>query len=338
MGEFVFIQRGGEKKELRLSGAFAPHGRPFQGPVVSDEISVRHAEVYYAGNSVPTRHLFGTKQEPWEIHGRFSDRIGGRGFCTRMVSYIKDFVADQHQVSVRWGAVVMVTGMIERFAPSHESEHDVAWTMGILVDEDLKMNFRTSQPEASVEHLVLNLEALIDEAWKDIRERPPTMKVGLLDSLASLIGSINTLFASVAGIAQSIGDFERGLVSELRRLRAGLLQLRTAMITAQNVISNTRSDVALFSNSADDSLMFWNARGTTGVALLNAIAQTLEMEDAALRAERGRIRGTYVARNGDTWESIAAETTGSAERAKEVRDINGATGNPVPATQYLIPR
>lgn len=339
MGEFHFSQLGGDRLELSLAGAFAPHGRPRQGAVVTDALSVRNTEVYYPGNSVPTRHLFGTREEAWEIEGRFSDRNGGAGYAKTLTEYIKRFVADQQQVAIAWDGIVAATGFIEMFSPGREAEAEIAWKMTIKIDEDLLRVVRTAQPaEADPKTYVLNIQDYIDEAWDTALDIPPTLKVGLLDSLGSLIGSINSAFAAVANIADQINSFQQGLVSELRRLRAGLRQLRTSMIKARNAYGDLVAGTAVVSSNPDDSLAFWNAQGTTGTAMLKAIIEIERMDAAAREAERGKIKGVYVAGDGDTWEGIAQQTLGDAGRAADVRQANGATGNPVPGTEYIIPR
>lgn len=339
MGVFHFSQLGGENLELELAGAFAPHGRPRKGPVVTDEISVRETEVYYPGNSIPTRHLFGTREEPWELQGRFSDRNGGAGYARTLTEYIKRFVADQQQIAVAWNGIVAATGIIKSFAPARESEAEIAWKMKILIDEDLLRVTRQAQPrEADPKTHVLNIADYIKEAWESAVDVPPTLEVGLVDSLSSLIGSINSAFASVAHVADSIQSFEQGLVSELRRLRAGLRQLRTSVIKARNAYLDLQANAAVLSSSSDDSLRFWEAQGTTGAAMLLAIEEIQRMDAAATSAERGKIKAIYIAREGDTWESIAVQMLGGSGRAGDIRAANGATGNPIPGTEYIIPR
>lgn len=339
MGEFHFSQLGGDKLELNLAGAFAPHGRPRQGAVVTDAVSVRHVEVYYPGNALPTRHLFGTKEEPWELEGRFSDRNAGTGYAQALVEYIKRFVADQQQLSIAWNGIVAANGFIESFDPGRESASEIAWRMTIRIDEDLLRVQRWRMPaEADPKTSMLNIQLAIAHAWDSALDVPPTLKVSIVDALGALIGSINSAVASVAKIVDQFDSFQRGLVSELRRLRAGLRQLRTSVIKAKNAYNDLVAGTAMVSNSSDDSLNFWDAQGTTGVAMLKAIAEIERMDAAAREAERGKIKGVYVARDGDTWESIAQQTLGSSQRAGDVRKANGELGNPVPGTEYIIPR
>ncbi len=339
MGEFHFSQLGGDKLELSLAGAFAPHGRPRQRPVVTDAVSVRNVEVYYPGNNLPTRHLFGTREEPWELEGRFSDRNGGNGYAQALTEYVKRFVADQQQVRVAWNGIVAANGFIELFEPGRESASEIAWRMTIRIDEDLLRVTRTAQPaEADPKTSMLNIQAAIAEAWDNALDVPPTLKVSILDALGALIGSINSAVASVAKIVDQFDSFQRGLVSELRRLRAGLRQLRTSVIKAKNAYNDLVAGTALVSNNSDDLLNFWDAQGTTNAAMIKAILEIEKLDAAARDAERGKIKGVYVAREGDTWESIASQTLGSSQRADDIRRANAASGNPVPGTEYVIPR
>lgn len=340
MAEWVFSQLGGEQKELRLSGWSAPFGRPRQSPVATDAITVRHADVHYPGNSKPTRHVFGHRLEPIELRGRFMDAWGGAGYADQMVRYCKAFVADGQTVMFGWDSFIAGIGLIESFEPARESGSHIAWRMVLLVDSDLFLETAKSEtPKRQMPRdMAADLQAAIADAWDKTTEIPPSVKMGILDSLGALIGSINSAVAQVTAIANKLDEFEKGLVSELRRLRAGLAQLKTAVRTAFTAYENLRADLAIQSSYAADEVEFAVVQANTGKAILDVLAKIDAMDDAAKQAERGAIKGTYVARASDTWESIARQTLGSADRAGDVQAANGATAAPVPGTPYVIPR
>ena len=133
---WTFTQVAGDQKVLTLAGESAPHGRPRASPVVEDEMALRDTAVYYPGNRRPTRHLFGEIHTDWTLNGRFSDRFLGPAGARAKVLEIKEFIADQQQVTIAWGDILAATGLVRRIKPSRESESEIAWTLTVGIDGD----------------------------------------------------------------------------------------------------------------------------------------------------------------------------------------------------------
>lgn len=342
MAEFVFKQLAGDRRELRLAGEFAPHGRPRRSPVVTDAVSVRNTAVYYPGNPVPTRHLFGTREESWTLTGRFSDRHSGDGFARYMTEFCKQFVAEQQRVSIKWAGIVGAVGLIESFAPGRESATEVAWSMTILVDEDTirSSGSRFAAPKAYKPPgmTMSDITIMLNDALDNMLEVPPSMKIGILDALGNLVGSINSAVASVQAAVDSIGEFQKALVGELRRLRAGIRQLRTSLIKARRSYEDLTAGLALQSSLASESIRFWDVQNTVLATTSEVLARLDELDREAKEAERGKVRAVAVARTGDTWAAISQRAYGSAGRAADIQAANGETGEPVSGTTYIIPK
>jgi len=344
MATWYFNQLGGPRKTLRLTGASAPHGRPRQDPVVTDGIEIRKVDVYYPGNSIPTRHVFGYRLTPWELEGRFENTDGGPGYASMMVEYVKQFVADAQPVLIMWGTLIAAEGFIESFEPGRESAGSVKWTLKVAVDEDLNIDRVKSQPKLrKLKDLTETLMAAMYEALGDEREGtyittfPRGLDLGFSDALDMLVGLINEPIAMFSDLVDEIGDLERATAGSIKRLRAGINQIKTACMNARNVYEDARADFALKSSFSEYFASFSLRQNTTTSAMLFVLDALRELDRACAIAERGQIAAFYTAREGDTWMSIARTTTGSASNASAIQDANSVAGPPVPGEIYAIP-
>ena len=347
MSDWTFAQLGGSRKRLTLSGASAPHGRPRKKPVVSDGIEIRQSETYYPGYDEPTRHIFGSRAEAFELEGRFMDSVGGKGFAQKMTEYVKGFVDDKQRVEVRWEDTIAAVGLIDAFVPSRESKGHIAWKMRVLIDKDLLITVRKTKdqvdPKDVKDHMAdiqNGLKKLLGETafQKPITSFPPSLDFGIIDQLDLLVGAINTPFAMVSSMADQIGSLEKGAIGALRRFRAGLHQMKTATLKLRSTYENHRSDLAIQSSYADEELRFFAVQSASGPAMLGLLKSIDAADRAAARAERGKIRALYTAKTGDTWESIARITLEDASRGSDIQMANSASGLPSPGELYLIPR
>ena len=338
--DWTFIQLGGAKKELRLSGWNAPHGRARVKPILTPALKLRSVKYFYDGNDEPTVHIFGTSQEPFALEGRFMDKDGGQGFAVKMHQYVQDFVADKQVVKVLWRNLVAYTGVIEQYTPSIEAPEAIAWKIEFSVISNMFSAVSgKSQPEkVSPKEQADQLQKLIDEAWKQAPMIPPTMKVSIFDALSNMISGINKAISSVNRAIDKINSYEQALVGDLRRLRASLGQLKTAVINAKQGFEDLKADVALQAGYAKDDASFWQNQTQTvasNTAILKLIA---EMDRAAMRAEKGIVKTLYTAKLGDSWESIATSMMGSSSKASVLQQANKADSVPIPGHLYVIPK
>lgn len=341
---WVFRQLGGDKKELVLEGADAPYGRPRQKPIVEDGIDIREKRKWYAGNDVPTRHIFGVKYHDIELSGRWMDRNGGPGWAQEKSEFVKRFVADAQECRITWGDIISTRGLIRSFIPRRESREEVAWHMVVGIDADeILTAFAQRQDPAPVApgKFVDNIGELLAKALKPSTEQPEQFKGSFAGGLDASIAGVTSAFASLVLLATSVSSFEQELIGDIRRFRAGIGQLQTALIIFRDGYQDFRNDLAIQGDYADDQLKFAGLQADSGLATLQALEQLIAADRAAAEAERGKIIGFYEAKEGDSWESIARYVyDGSASRAEDLRMANGIPPGapPVAGGEYQVPR
>ncbi len=338
-----FKQLGGDRKELVLADFDAPHGRPRQKPIVVDKITARTYTVHYSGEGPPTRHIFGDKFEPWELEGRFMDRAGGIGYAARKAAYVKGFVADKQEVTIVWGDQLAARGFIDSFEAGVESAGEIAWKLSISIDADdlLPQKQTIAEPTAAnPQDFTAELEIALNKALIPTSLQPEFFKGSLFDLLDAAIASVTAPFAAVAQLASQMQSFEKSLIGEIRRFRAGVGQLKTALILFRDTYQDFRSDLAIEGQNAETSLKFWKLQSQSAAATLQAMAILLEADRAAAKAERGKIQGYYQVKDGDTWESISQYIYGSTDRIDDLRTANGIEPGtvPEPGAVYQVPR
>jgi hypothetical protein len=343
MGPWVFEQLGGKKRRLELARSAAPHGRPRQGAMATDGITIRQSERRYGGDGPPTRHIFGAMFEPYELQGRFSDIYEGAGFAKSKTEEVRAFVMDQQPVRLIWEDLISIEGFIDEFMPGRESRGEVEWKMKIRVDIDfLAGELIEPAPDVPTPADFVNQMLLaIAIAKEKALEVPPTLKGDIFDALNILVGAVNSASAGLNQIADQIDSFATALVSSLRRFRAGLGQFRTAAIKFRNTYEHLTAQLALDSQNSEDKLAFWDAQATVGRAMAQALQQAARADRAAILAERGLIAGVITAQTGDTWEKLSKRAySGNGGRGDEIRAANEvpAGADPKPGTSYLVPR
>lgn len=350
---WTFLQLGGDRKSFTLKDADAPHGRARQKPVVRDGLSIRKSRTFYPGNSRPTTHLFGHKSTEWELDGRFMDSTGGRGYASKMVELVKSFVADAQPVRITWGDLVCVDAFLDEFDPGRESAGNVQWKMKVSIDDDLMLSSAKATTAPEPEKLA-DLSKAIDDALSDalgtsregesLSTFPPSLDLGLSDSLDSLVSALNTPAALMLDIANSLQSLETSTIGSLNRLRAGVHQTKTAMLRLEATYADAKTNVspgqpaAVTTSRAEDKQRFGSQQTHVAVAMNHTMSALRRLDRAVAIAIRGKVRTLYTARAGDTWESIATAKMGSAVRASELQQCNGETGQPRAGVRYVIPR
>lgn len=345
--EWKFAQLGGGKRTLTLAGSCAPHGRPRQRAVVSDGIKLRRQRVYYPDQrGIPTTHVFGYEWTDWELVGRFSDVHLGKGGTAEAIRQWQSVVADGYEVTISWGDIIRARGYVDSFTPGRESETECNYTIALLIDDQIgavqaqqRLDPRPP-PLALCQALQAKLDANVSVA--QLGSLSPTagaLTPDFLDSLDSLVSSINGFSASLIAIAGDIDAFAEATLDQLERLRAGVAQTRTAVNRLRHTIETTNNDSAMFARAADNDAQWFASRVKQDVATMAILALLEELDREAELAIRGRILSVYTARLGDTWESIATLFYGGPEGAGRIRDANGVTYGalPVVGREYQIP-
>lgn len=307
---------------------------------MNDGIELRMTERRYAGNDDPTYHVFGFKYHDWELHGRWMDSAGGPGFARAMVRNVKSFIADAQPISISWGDVRIVTGLVSSLEPEWESEADVAWKLTVKISRDQALGARPTIPTPRAAESYTNriTEAMSDLLAK-LPDTPNTMKLGFVESLDSLVSFINAPSALLVSVANQMTDIERGTVAEIRRLEAGLAQYKTALSSLRETFESAPTDIALAFQDADDELQLMQSQSVFGKTMAEALAEAARADKATADVERSKIKAIYEAKKGDTWEQVSIQVYGTAARVKDILQANGIPGSsqPVAGTDYFLP-
>lgn len=339
--DWVFVQQAGERKALQLSGWSAPFGRPRHGTVVADGIEIRESTTFYPGNPVPTRHLFGTKLDDFELSGRFMDSVGGSGFAQAKTEEVKQFVADQQEITFRWSNVLQGSGFIKKFVPKREGPGDVAWTMTILIDKDDKADRPASTPLAQQgpQYLIRRIEPRIDAISNDIT-KDNRLRGDVLDLFDNAISAVTTAFSYLANVSEQIDSFVRSGLGSINRFRAAVRQFKTVALQMRATVERVLPDDALSTRRATEEQQWADTRSRFSANLALILAELADIDRQARVAQQGRIRAIVTAKQGDTWESLSVRVYGSADRAGDLIDANAiASGeHPEPGTDYIAPQ
>jgi len=337
---WTFEQVSGERKKLVLNDHAAPHGRPRQKPVVEVELKQRNAEVRYAGNSVPTRHLFGTSESPEKLEGRLRDAYGGAGFARQKKAEIESFVRDGQQCIGTWDDLVSQLCFLESVKFGIESGGEITYEIQILVDKNLldddvdSLVIEPRGPQDLTNQMLLAIVEMNDLV------KVPGLKGSIFDSISSLISGVASVSSACNDVANQIDSFVNAPFQLMNQLRASLDQFRTAVTALRRAYDDLTVDIALENQNAQNQQAFWDVQSAWAASSLDAIRQAIALERASAVAQQGNIKELYTAKDGDTWDQISRIVyNGSADRAEDIRKANGveAGANPVPGTTYMVP-
>lgn len=344
--DWVFTQLAGSSpKVFTLSGYAAPFGRPRQRPVVEPSKELRSKRFYYPGSSIPTTHLFGTKQDDIELSGRWMDRMLGTGSAESNVRLMNEMIEDQRPVRIQWGDLLSYNGWITKLIPRWESLNECAWTLHLAIDSD---NFEGKKVNVT-DNSSLALSFVDDAtAWltTGMGQLPTTLPSldaitgEIFDALDDMIANVTQFGAVAISITNSISNIETATFNELERLRAGLHQFKTAVLTLRDTVDSLSIDALLLDRQIEDDLEWLSFKSTSAVQTSNVLKSISVLDKAAERSEASRVKTTLRAKPGDSWESLAMAQYGDPDRAVDIRTVNGIKGGELPLTGrlYTIPR
>jgi hypothetical protein len=335
---WIFQQLGGDRRRLELAGTSGPMGRPRIGPVVEDELGIRHEEVNYDGTAPPTRHVFGLSHEPVELHGRWSDTYGGVGFAKAKVLEARSFVADMQPVLVTWADVFSVRGMIEKLRTPREAVGEVEWRMTILIDSDDLLGQTRPAPPPRTPRVILG-DPMAALALDDLPKVPKTLRVGPFEALSSLISVVGSAGNEVNRVAGQIRSFATAPLALLKQFRAAIGQFKTTLVQLRDTFEMLPTEYALAVEGVEESMRLDDSKARFHASALDVMRALDEADRESVLALRGKAKALYAARGGDTFESIATQFYGAAARANEIREANGvpAGTNPSTGILYIIP-
>lgn len=341
--EWRFTQLGGARKVLRLNGSAAPHGRPRREPIVSDGIKLRRQRVYYPDRKgPPTTHIFGTEWKDWTLKGRFMDRDMGVGGSKQAIRDWQAFVADAQEVEISWGDVLTVRGIVDEFTPGRESEAECSYEITVLVDyQNIETTAARVYNSRAATDIAEELTAELSTGAAALTKLKGVgdIKPSFLESLEDTVGNLNSLSASLLRAAYDIDALATGTLDQFERLRAGIAQMRTAVNVFRGTFETTANSAAITARTSVSDVTWFAQRGVQEISTLRMLELLEELEREADLSVRGSVLTTYVARAGDTWESISTQFFGGPDSAGDIRSANGVRFGEIPFSgrTYQIP-
>lgn len=331
-------QLGGDRSVFELSGYSAPFGRARQGAVVKTGLKVRTERIFYPGSNSPTRHIFGTRENDWELHGRWRDRALGRGGAQAKLKAAKVFVADSQPIQITWGDVIVYTGFIDELEAGIEAENEVEWTFRISIDSDETTSGSLTITSPIPGDLSATLGAMLDGIT--VAVAIPKLPGSLFDIVDSAVDTFRSVTSSLRATVNQFSSFKDATLAQINRAVAGVEDLRNAAVDLRETFISIPSDARGVGQRASDIVRLQVAQASVEDQIRQSLAAGAEIERGATVALVGRIRTTFIAADGDTWESISTRFYGTPDRAADLRDANGAAPGqaPTPGTTYLVPR
>jgi hypothetical protein len=339
--EWRFQQLSGPGKVLTLSGYAAPFGRPRQKPVVEEGHKERITTYRYPGKSgTPTRHFFGDEWEDISLNGRWMDRDLGAGGANEKIDEWDDFISDRRQCQISWGNIVSFKGVIEKLKVSRESAEQVAWHLHILVDEKVGTQRARAEapPELTEDFLVFSQTVTTVAALP--RPSIPDWNPTFLDKIGALISIVAAASASVIALVNTIENFRTASLAELNRLKGSLRQFKTAFITFNETMASLGVTDSLYTTAnADAEIKLQVYEAEQAVLAIEMMAILADLNRKIDIVHRGRQVTSYVAKAGDTWESISTVVYGGVDGAAVIRSGNGIRYGEAPEAgrTYNIP-
>jgi hypothetical protein len=337
-------QQGPPGKTVTLGGASAPHGRRRKAPVADTEFELRMEEFFYPGVRSPGWNIFGDRESPIILRGRFMDsELGPRGALAKLLE-VKDLIKDGVKCAIRWGSLLTYVGLPHKIRAGREDAAEIAYELTIKVAFDGDLGRRLALPDPPTSPF--DQAQLIADKTKEITD---ILRKGIApneelfpDFLApfeDLINAVNGAVAEFLHAAEAIDDFESALAGDIRRLVGGIGQVRTAMLTLNQALDNAILDAAIINRTAANEYAFARGVADGDLAAIDILALLADLDVQARRAEQGRTFKTIVAREGDTWEDIARRELGSADAAQSIKDANNIryAEKPFGGRSYLIP-
>ncbi len=334
-----------DRKVLGLDGYSAPFGRPRQKPVAKEIIKARVQTTNYPGRSgKPTRHAFGTNNEPMELTGRWMTKhlVADNKTANSVADDWRLFIEDQRTCRISWGYIVSYTGFIEELELGRESGDEIAWRMKILIDtNDGTENQSVRTPAKSIAEHIVEF-SLIPEPKALLKPVLPSLDPTFLDSLDNFASALNGPSAAFNRLVGQFSDIEKATFSTLQHFRSAITGFEKALSDLQLLAVSTTIDGAMLIRSAENDVAWVKFQLTlddqvTGMlGILADLNRQVDLRSQSLKGAAGKL---ITAKDGDSWESLSTRATGSPGQASAIRSMNGATYGQRPEVGeiYLAP-
>lgn len=325
-----------------LTGWSAPFGRPRKGPLVEDGVELRVAETHYDGaDGDPDYHVFGSKNDDYELHGRWMDKVLGAGGANALIDRFKKWAKSGEMSTIQYGDIIVARGLLQHFIPSRESEAEADWKMIWRIASD------TTATQVRATTVPTLPSAIIGNLADELRvplELPSfasgiEIDLSFLDGIDDAITSLGALTGQLVNLANQVDSAERATFNELARLRATLQQVRTAIITVQTAVDATPNDAALAADSAATTVAWLQYRARFDSSVYASLAACNDADARLELMQRGEASTSHRVVMGETWESISSLIFGGPDKADLLRRANGVRGGtkPTPGTDIQVP-
>ena len=335
---------GKERKTLTLEAYQAPFGRPRKEPIMREVIKSRARVKYYPGSQDgATRTSFGTNWEPMELKGRWMTKraLGSTG---QTANQIADdwtlFVRDERECRMSWGNILSYRCFIEELELARESEHEIAWRLKLQVDarDDVKAPPRKSFSEPIQDDLK-QVQDFLATSKRQVEKVRPDMAFDFLDRLDNAAALFNYPSAVLNKAIGEITDIEKRSATTLKHFRSGVTGIHTAIVGMRDLLLNTAIDSVMTVRNAKSDPLWWRCQTDYDHLSTLVLARLTEMDrkvELLLNSEPSKL---IVAREGDTWESLAVRALNDVKRAGDLRSLNGARygEQPIVSESYLVP-
>lgn len=358
---WTFTQLGGNKEQKTLGGWSAPFGRPRNKTLVNAGVKMRTQTTYYTGKVEPTVHLFGSAPKPWELSGRFMDKvIGLLGGALTYRRQWYDFVEAGQIVRATWGSYLSYRMVLEDIDLDIEGPCDVAWRLKAIVLADEASSIATVD---TPKQTPLDIASAMAVDMATVNTLSPSnlslsqslgsvlnLFSSISDTIDSTIAAINEPFAAVYTVCTAVSDFETALTSDLGKMTAGIQAMATGLINLRDSseqlvqqamqldVPGADTPAGIF--SGPDLISLTTTKIAVDQSTSNLLALIAAMQNQIDLTQRGDVASSYTAQGNDTWESIARRTLGSVDGARALKNLNGIRYGqlPVPGKVYTVPK
>lgn len=339
-----FRQSGPPNKVITLNSYQAPFGRLRKTAIIDTEFELRETKVYYGGLRVPDRVIFGDKESPILLKGRWSDKYLGTGGAVALRDEFKQFVADAVPVTVKWGQIVAYAGLCQKLRIAMEDRANLAWELSIEVDEDLNLTKVVptidgvpQSPGTSTNNITGDLNDLVF----NVTNNPlgDDLSPSFFEQMTSLINALRNAEANFYDVTADFQDYITATHEQISRLLGAISSLETSVQNIQDAIDTATVDGILYYRTAETDYSWLNYKLQNDLSADNLLYELAQMDKQCRLAVQGQNTVTTRAQDGDTWESISNRVYGQPDGAATIRAANGITYGqlPNPGQTYVVP-
>lgn len=340
---------------------------PYQG--VAWPVEQHSKLTWYPGNPVATQQLLGPRELSTTFSGMWKSRFiagamvvnGDKQAVTtafQAVQLLERLARAGKAVRVQWLGEVR-TGIIKRFTPTFDREHDVAWEI------EFEWNGRDDElaPRAVVEASAPagnDLFKLLNTV-EDVLTLAPDLAASFVASIVTQVNAVRDAVALVVdsfraieslvnlpntvmgSMINAVGQIARQTSELVRRIggpRSSAVDVTTAVrikgaFTAPTAPGRTSSGAAVTTSAVAGELAFEAWRRTLVAALANLRFQTQALLDDAQNRLQPRTTRVVTVAEGQTLYQLATTFYGSPDFANFLASVNRLTSIRVPPGTLL---